>query len=70
MKRLIILIIVLAVAIVIFAGRRTPSVIENEIVGKFAQDSKHYLTIVVEVSPEEYIGYDIGDKYNAVFNAQ
>ena len=33
------------------------------IVSKHEQDDKCYLMIEVEVSPEEYIGYDTGDEY-------
>lgn len=33
------------------------------IVDKYEHDGKCYLAIEIEISPEEYIGYDIGDEY-------
>lgn len=33
------------------------------IVDKYEHDGKCYVEIVVEISPEEYIGYDVGDEY-------
>lgn len=33
------------------------------IVDKYEHNGKCYVEIVVEISPEEYIGYDVGDEY-------
>ena len=30
---------------------------------KYENDGHHYISIEKEVTPEEYIGYDIGDDY-------
>ena len=33
------------------------------IVDKYEHNGKHYIAIEREVTPEEYIGYDVGDDY-------
>ena len=40
-----------------------PEVKTYPIVDKYEHDGKCYLAIEIEISPEEYIGYDIGDEY-------
>lgn len=35
----------------------------GQVMQKIEIGSKHFLQIEIEVSPEEYIGYDIGDEY-------
>lgn len=65
---LFILALIIAFSAAHIAAKKQPTA--HEVVGKYEQDGKCYIAVEVEVSPEEYIGYDIGDKYNAVFNAQ
>lgn len=35
------------------------------IVNKYEKDGKCFVEVQIEISPEEYIGYDIGDDYTA-----
>lgn len=35
----------------------------GQVVDKFMAGDKHFLQLTIAVSPEEYIGYDIGDEY-------
>lgn len=59
--------IVLCALLSILAPTKTA---EHEVVGKYEKDGKCYISVEVEISPEDYIGYDIGDNYHAIFNAQ
>ena len=34
-----------------------------QIVDKYEADGKCYIQTCIEITPEEYIGYDIGDEY-------
>lgn len=34
-----------------------------QIVDKYEADGKYYIQTWIEITPEEYIGYDIGDEY-------
>lgn len=36
---------------------------EMQIVDKYEADGKCYIQTWIEITPEEYIGYDIGDEY-------
>lgn len=40
-----------------------PKITTYPIVDKYEHDGKCYLTIEQEITPEEYIGYDIEDEY-------
>lgn len=40
-----------------------PEVKTYPIVDKYEHNGKHYIAIEREVTPEEYIGYDVGDEY-------
>lgn len=35
----------------------------GQVVEKFMAGDTHFLQLIIAVSPEEYIGYDIGDEY-------
>lgn len=35
----------------------------GQVVEKFMAGDTHFLQLTIAVSPEEYIGYDIGDEY-------
>ena len=35
----------------------------GQVVEKFMTGDQHFLQLTIAVSPEEYIGYDIGDEY-------
>lgn len=35
----------------------------RQIVNKYEADGKCYIQTWIEITPEEYIGYDIGDEY-------
>lgn len=59
MKKLLILLI----NIFILAGWINEDPITCPIVDKYEYEDQCYLQIEMEVSPEEYIGYDIGDEY-------
>lgn len=39
------------------------SSVKGEVVNKVESNGRYYLEIGVEVTPEEYIGYDVGDEY-------
>lgn len=58
MKRLILLAIALMMLTACAKSEQT-----YPIVDKYEHNGKCYLAIEVEISPEEYIGYDIGDEY-------
>lgn len=49
---------------VISYTREAPETIPpNGVVGKYEQDDRYYLKLIVEVTPDEYITYDVGDEY-------
>lgn len=59
MKRLILL----AIALMILTACTQSEPTAYPIVDKYEHDGKCYVEIVVEITPEEYIGYDVGDEY-------
>lgn len=59
MKRLILL----AIALMTLTACSKSEPTTYPIVDKYEHGGKCYLAIEVEISPEEYIGYDIGDEY-------
>lgn len=40
-----------------------PSRIHGQVAKKYQEGNRHFLQIEIEVDPDEYIGYDIGDEY-------
>lgn len=34
-----------------------------QVIDKYESENKCYVIVPIEVTPEEYIGYDIGDEY-------
>lgn len=58
MKRLILIALMLMMLTACAKSEQT-----YPIVDKYEHDGKCYVEIVVEISPEEYIGYDVGDEY-------
>ena len=59
MKRLILL----AIALMMLTACTKSEPTTYPIVDKYEHNGKCYLAIEIEVSPEEYIGYDVGDEY-------
>lgn len=59
MKKLLLFIMI--VLILVSCAKQGPKY--YPIVDKYEVKDKHYLVLSVEVTPEEYIGYDIGDDY-------
>ena len=62
MKRLILL----AIALMMLTACSKSEPTAYPIVDKYEHGGKCYLAIEVEVSPEEYIGYDVGDEFEAI----
>lgn len=60
MTRLIVITIALA-SILTACAKSTPE--PYEVVGKCEHDGKCYVETWIEVTPEEYIGLDIGDEF-------
>lgn len=60
MKRLLIL---LAIALMMLTACSKSEPTTYPIVDKYEHDGKHYIAIEREVTPEEYIGFDVGDDY-------
>lgn len=46
-----------------FLGQSEESQPVGGIVNKYEEDGKCFVEVQVEITPEEYIGYDIGDDY-------
>lgn len=46
-----------------FLGQSEESQVVGGIVNKYEKDGKCFVEVQVEVFPEEYIGYDVGDEY-------
>ena len=65
MKKLLLILFINIFILVVFilAGLINEDPIICSIVDKYEYEDQCYLQIEVEVSPEEYIGYDIGDEY-------
>lgn len=59
MKRLILI----ALMLMMFTACSQSEPTTYPIVDKYEHGGKCYLAIEIEISPEEYIGYDIGDDY-------
>ena len=59
MKRLILL----AIALMTLTACEKDEQTAYPIVDKYEHNGKHYIAIEREVTPEEYIGYDVGDDY-------
>lgn len=61
MKRLIVITIALMLMLLTACSKSEPTT--YPIVDKYEHDGKCYVAIEVEITPENYIGYDIGDEY-------
>lgn len=48
-----------------FLGQSEESQTVGGIVNKYEEDGKCFVEVQIEISPEKYIGYDIGDDYTA-----
>ena len=48
-----------------FLGQPEESQMVGEIVNKYEENGKCFVEVQIEITPEEYIGYDIGDDYTA-----
>lgn len=59
MKRLILL----AIALMTLTACSQSEPTTYPIVDKYEHGGKCYLAIEIEISPEEYIGYDVGDEF-------
>ncbi len=46
-----------------FLGQSEESQPVGRVVNKYEEDGKCLIEIQIEITPEEYIGYDIGDNY-------
>lgn len=46
-----------------FLGQSEESQAVGRIVNKYEKDGKCFVEVQIEITPEEYIGYDIGDEY-------
>lgn len=55
--------IILFIMICILTGCIIDDFDGYSIIDKYESDGRCYLNLEVEVTPEEYIGYDIGDEY-------
>lgn len=59
MKKLILLILLMFILLTACKNET----LSGQVVDKFTVDNKCYLVIETEITPEEYIGYDVGDEY-------
>lgn len=55
--------VVIAFTTAHIVGRKQPTTQAYPIIDKYEIKDKHYIAVEVEVSPEEYIGYEVGDDY-------
>lgn len=63
---IILLLLDMAVGVARFMQKKTepqPQQKTGQVVEKFMAGDQHFLQLTIAVSPEEYIGYDIGDEY-------
>lgn len=66
---IILLLLDMAVGVARFIQKKTepqPQKKTGQIVEKFMAGDQHFLQLTIMVSPEEYIGYDIGDEYEVL----
>lgn len=63
---IILLLLDMAVGVARFIQMKTDPQLQHktgQVVEKIMVGGQHFLQLTIEVSPEEYIGYDIGDEY-------
>ena len=59
----LICLIIFSVILFVTCATQGPAPVPSQVEDKFEKDGKCYVAVWVEVTPEEYIGLDIGDEY-------